>query len=186
MLPASRFVKASLVAHLSWCYIGWRFHDLDAQMARKLTDTAHLRLRFDEKLRRRIERDAARNTRSMNAEIIERLEKSFEKEEQRMLMVQAATTALLREGVRIIPFGPPTGEHVEPTPRRPHVTHPVHLRLRFSEVLRRRLEHAAEKNRWPMTAEIIERLEKSFEKQDDQERIDEAASAALRGEGLTS
>src|SRR4029077_11197830 len=76
------------------------------------------------------------------------------------------------------------GEHVEPTPQRPHLTHPVHLRLRFSEALRPRLEHAAEKNRWPMTAEIIERLEKSFEKQDHRERTDEAASAARRGEGL--
>src|SRR5262249_43141924 len=115
-------------------------------MARKLTDTAHLRLRFDEKLRRRIKRDAARDTHSMNAEIIDRLEKSFEKEEQRVLMVQAATTALIDAGVRVIPFGQPR-EHVEPTPQRPHLTHPVHLRLRFSEALRRRLEHAAEKNR---------------------------------------
>ena len=82
-------------------------------MARKLTDTAHLRLRFDEKLRRRIERDAARNARSMNAEIADRLEKSFEKEEQRALMVQAATTALIQAGVQVIPFGQP----VEPSPR---------------------------------------------------------------------
>jgi predicted HicB family RNase H-like nuclease len=150
-------------------------------MASKLTDTRHLRLRFDEKLRQRIKRDAARNTRSMNAEIIDRLEKSFEKEEQRVLMVQAATTALMQAKVPIIRFGQPT---VEPTPQRPHLIHPVHLRLRFSESLRRRLEHAAEKNKWPMTAEIIERLEKSFEKQDRRERIDEAASAARRGEGL--
>jgi len=35
-----------------------------------------------------------------------------------------------------------------------------------------------------MTAEIIERLEKSFEKEDRRERIGEAASAARRGEGL--
>src|SRR5262245_60844947 len=117
-------------------------------MARKRTDTAHLRLRFDEKLRRRIGRDAARNTRSMNAEIIDRLEKSFGKEEEWVLMVQVATTALMQAGVPVIPFGQPTGEHAEPTPHRPHLTHPVHLRLRFSEALRRRLEHAAEKNRW--------------------------------------
>jgi hypothetical protein len=150
-------------------------------MARKLTDTAHLRLRFDEKLRRRIERDAARNARSMNAEIADRLEKSFEKEEQRALMVQAATTALIQAGVQVIPFGQP----VEPSPQRHDVTRPVYLRLRFSEALRQRLEHAAEKNRWPMTAEIIERLQKSFDKQEDRERTDEAASAARRGEGLT-
>jgi hypothetical protein len=73
----------------------------------------------------------------------------------------------------------------KPPSQRHDVTRPVYLRLRFSEALRQRLEHAAEKNRWTMTAVIIERLEKSFEKQGDQERTDEAASAARRGEGLT-
>jgi Arc-like DNA binding domain len=43
-------------------------------MARKLSDTVQLNLRFSEKLRRRIERDATKNGRSMNQEIVERLE----------------------------------------------------------------------------------------------------------------
>ena len=47
-------------------------------MARKRTDTIKLQLRLSERLRRRIERAAERNECSMNAEIIERLEQSFE------------------------------------------------------------------------------------------------------------
>jgi hypothetical protein len=46
-------------------------------MARKLTNTVQLNLRFSEALRRRLEREADRNDRSMNAEIIHRLEQSF-------------------------------------------------------------------------------------------------------------
>jgi plasmid maintenance system antidote protein VapI len=154
-------------------------------MARKLTDTAHLRLRFDEKLRRRVEREAARNNRSMNADIADRLEKSFEREEQRFLMVQAATAALTEAGMKVVSFGAPTGEPAGQSPQHHEVSQPVHLRLRFSEALRRRLEGAADKNGRAMTAEIIDRLEKSFQKQEDQqERINEAASAALKGEGI--
>ena len=47
-------------------------------MARKRTDTIKLQLRLSERLRRRIERAAERNECSMNAEIIKRLEQSFE------------------------------------------------------------------------------------------------------------
>jgi hypothetical protein len=47
-------------------------------MARKPTDEVQLKLRFEEKLRRRLERAAEQNKRSMNAEIIHRLEQSFE------------------------------------------------------------------------------------------------------------
>jgi hypothetical protein len=46
-------------------------------MSRKPTDQVHLKLRFNEKLRKRIERVAAHNRRSMNDEIIHRLEESF-------------------------------------------------------------------------------------------------------------
>jgi hypothetical protein len=46
-------------------------------MSRKLTDEVQLKLRFSEKLRRRLEGEAKRNKRSMNAEIIDRLEQSF-------------------------------------------------------------------------------------------------------------
>jgi plasmid stability protein len=46
-------------------------------MARKQADMVGLHLRFSEGLRRRLEREAARHDRSMNAEIIDRLEQSF-------------------------------------------------------------------------------------------------------------
>jgi Arc-like DNA binding domain len=50
-------------------------------MARKPTDEVQLKLRFSEALRRRLERAAARNNRSMNTEIIHRLGQSFERAE---------------------------------------------------------------------------------------------------------
>jgi hypothetical protein len=162
MVPAAPSIK------------GWR-------MARKLTDTAHLKLRFDEKLRRRIEREAARNNRSMNAEIADRLEKSFEREEERSLMVQAATAVLIRTGWRVVTFGALAEGSTGESPQRHQVSHPVYLRLRFSEALRRQLEAAAGNNRWAMTVEIIERLERSFQRQDPQKRIEEAAGDALKG-----
>jgi hypothetical protein len=46
-------------------------------MARKPSDTVQLKLRFPEALRRRLERAAKANDRSMNMEIIFRLEESF-------------------------------------------------------------------------------------------------------------
>jgi hypothetical protein len=55
-------------------------------MPRKQTDTVHLKLRFSEKLRRRIEAAADRNQQSMNAEIIHRLEQSFEKDDRVQLV----------------------------------------------------------------------------------------------------
>jgi hypothetical protein len=47
-------------------------------MARKPNKTVQLKLRFAESLRRRLEREAVRNKRSMNSEIVSRLERSFE------------------------------------------------------------------------------------------------------------
>jgi hypothetical protein len=47
-------------------------------VTRKPTDLVQLKLRFDERLRRRIDRAAEHNECSMNAEIIKRLEQSFE------------------------------------------------------------------------------------------------------------
>jgi hypothetical protein len=46
-------------------------------MPRKPTDEVQLKLRFKEKLRQRLSRAAAQSGRSMNAEIIHRLEVSF-------------------------------------------------------------------------------------------------------------
>jgi Arc-like DNA binding domain len=48
---------------------------------RKPADTVHLRLRFPEKLRRRVEAAAGKNQQSMNAEIVERLDCSFSQED---------------------------------------------------------------------------------------------------------
>jgi hypothetical protein len=47
-------------------------------LARKLTDTVQLKLRFGEKLRRRLEKEATRRGHSLNTEIINRLEESFD------------------------------------------------------------------------------------------------------------
>jgi Arc-like DNA binding domain len=46
-------------------------------MARKRTELRPVMVRLPETLRRRVERDAERNGRSMNTEIIHRLEQSF-------------------------------------------------------------------------------------------------------------
>jgi Arc-like DNA binding domain len=52
-------------------------HNGEPDVTRKPTDLVQLKLRFDERLRRRIESAAERNECSMNAEIIKRLEQSF-------------------------------------------------------------------------------------------------------------
>jgi Arc-like DNA binding domain len=66
---------------------------------RKPADTVHLRLRFPEKLRRRIEAAAAKNQQSMNLEIVERLDRSFQREDQAQLIdaTAAAVAAKLTE-----------------------------------------------------------------------------------------
>jgi Arc-like DNA binding domain len=46
-------------------------------MARKLTDEVQLKLRFSEALRRRLAREARRNKRSLNTEIVTRLDQSL-------------------------------------------------------------------------------------------------------------
>jgi hypothetical protein len=50
-------------------------------MARKLSDTVKLNLRFSEELRRKLERAAERNQQSINSEIVDRLEGSFRRDE---------------------------------------------------------------------------------------------------------
>jgi hypothetical protein len=76
MLPN---VKGSLVTPPCSCYrilVVWRERE-ERHMARKPTDQVHLKLRFTERLRKQIEQAAAHNNRSMNEEIIRRLEESF-------------------------------------------------------------------------------------------------------------
>jgi hypothetical protein len=63
-------------------------------MARKPTETVHLKLRFDEKLRRKIEAAATKNDQSMNAEIIQRLEESFRMESIKEVVYTSAVRAM--------------------------------------------------------------------------------------------
>jgi hypothetical protein len=69
-------------------------------LARKPTDTVQLKLRFSEALRRRLEREAARQDRSLNSEIISRVEQSFQKRDESEL-----TASTLRAA-----FGGATGD----------------------------------------------------------------------------
>jgi hypothetical protein len=50
-------------------------------MARKPTDEVQLKLRFSEALRRRIDKAAARNIRSMNTEIVHRVQESLDRDQ---------------------------------------------------------------------------------------------------------
>lgn len=59
-------------------------------MARKPTDTVQLKLRFTEALRRRLERAAKANDQSMNTEIVHRVERSFQKEDDANRVAKAA------------------------------------------------------------------------------------------------
>ena len=63
-------------------------------MARKPTDEVQLKLRFDEKLRRRLAREAERNDRSMNTEIVSRLDVSFQHEDQEEMLEKVARDAV--------------------------------------------------------------------------------------------
>ena len=50
-------------------------------MARKLSDTVKLNLRFSEELRRKLEKAAERNNQSINSEIVARLDGSFRRDD---------------------------------------------------------------------------------------------------------
>jgi hypothetical protein len=73
-------------------------------MARKPTDTVPLMLRLPENLRRRIEHSAKKQQRSLNAEIIHRLEESFTRQDQAALIEKTATAVV--EEFRVVGFGP--------------------------------------------------------------------------------
>jgi hypothetical protein len=88
-------------------------------MARKPTDEVQLKLRFDEKLRRRLAREAERNDRSMNAEIVLRLESSFRQEDTEQLF-ERALAAIVKDVQRLTAPPPTTllelGHRPEPAP----------------------------------------------------------------------
>ena len=62
-------------------------------MPRKPSETVQLKLRFPERLRVRIEAEAEKSERSMNAEIVHRLEQSFERGDRADLVKAVASEA---------------------------------------------------------------------------------------------
>jgi hypothetical protein len=62
-------------------------------MRRKPSETVQLKLRFPERLRVRIEAEAEKSERSMNAEIVHRLEQSFEGDDRGALVKTVASEA---------------------------------------------------------------------------------------------
>jgi Arc-like DNA binding dprotein len=74
-------------------------------MARKPTDTVKLQLRFHEALRRRLAREAKKNNRSLNAEIVHRLEQSLDVPEQAEA-VASKVKSLVKEWLpTVLPLG---------------------------------------------------------------------------------
>src|SRR5262245_22041426 len=74
-------------------------------MARKPTDIVKLQLRFHEALRRRLAQEAKRHDRSLNAEIVHRLEQSLDVPEQAAALageVRSAAKSAFREWLRDI------------------------------------------------------------------------------------
>jgi hypothetical protein len=90
-------------------------------MARKLTDTVQLKVRLSEALRRQMEDAAARNGRSMNAEIVARLQNSVQRHQDAVTelanVVLDSMSDEVRERVFQIAFsfkaGPPSKEIVD-------------------------------------------------------------------------
>ena len=76
-------------------------------MARKLTDTVKLQVRLPERLRRRLEQAAKHHDWSMNTEIVDRLDVSFQREDQKE-MIRTATQEAVKAAVELIlPQQPP-------------------------------------------------------------------------------
>jgi plasmid stability protein len=83
-------------------------------MPRKPADLVKLNLRFPEALRSRLEKYAARNNRSLNAEIVRRLENSFKGDDLEDLFERLAertgSQVTLRVGDVTAKFGRPRSE----------------------------------------------------------------------------
>ena len=69
-------------------------------MARRPTDTAELKLRLPERLRRLIERQAEKSNRSLNAEMVHRLEQSFSRAEIEEIINATLDAALERLNIK--------------------------------------------------------------------------------------
>ena len=81
-------------------------------MNRKKSETVQLKLRFPESLRLRIDSAAKQNQRSMNAEIIKRLEQSFQRQDQAAL-VERTATAVMDKFMKLVHFPPKEGSSAE-------------------------------------------------------------------------
>jgi predicted transcriptional regulator len=83
-------------------------------MARKPTDTAHLNLRYPEALRRRLERAARTNDRSLNTEIVHRLEQSFRLEDfrERQDAINEGLLEIIHAVEKVVRRIPPIPQHL--------------------------------------------------------------------------
>jgi Arc-like DNA binding dprotein len=70
-------------------------------VARKPTDTIQLKVRLSEALRRQMEDAAARNGRSMNAEIVARLQHSIQKDQDAITELAKHVLDILPDDVRM-------------------------------------------------------------------------------------
>jgi hypothetical protein len=82
-------------------------------MARKPTDPVKLNLRFNEALRARLEKQATKNNRSLNEEIINRLEDSFQGDDLAAALEKLSHKMTLRIGNTTIKQGKWTREGEE-------------------------------------------------------------------------
>jgi hypothetical protein len=64
---------------------GWRHLQLEAA-----SDIVQIGVRLEERLRRRLERAASQSGQSMNAEIVERLKRSFQSDEDKISLIARA------------------------------------------------------------------------------------------------
>jgi hypothetical protein len=87
-------------------------------MVRKAQELRPVMTRIPEGLRRRLEREAALNRRSMNSEIVHRLEESFRRHDTEAMMRQAMDRlterfrSLLSAGFEPTQIKPATAEHL--------------------------------------------------------------------------
>jgi hypothetical protein len=79
-------------------------------MARKPNDPVKLNLRFTEALRLRLEKQADKNNRSLNEEIIRRLEDSFGGDDFRSALEKLSETMTIKLGDMIVKKGKWTRE----------------------------------------------------------------------------
>jgi Arc-like DNA binding domain len=82
-------------------------------MARKPTDTVKLQLRFHEALRRRLAQEAKKHDRSLNAEIVHRLEQSLDVPEQAAALASEVRSAAKSAFRELFPPGSVSAESVK-------------------------------------------------------------------------